>query len=84
MDKVEWQQGSRAAASLSIDGPASSTRGHRYKMEREVAKTNARHNFFINRRVDDWNRLEEQTVNAKSVASFRRMLGIEMTKRLEQ
>lgn len=59
--------------------PAIKTKS-KHKMVREIAKPNARHKFFTNRTVDNWDRPDCQTFNPKSVASFKRLLDAEMAK----
>ena len=41
---------------------------------REITKTEARHNFFTNRIANEWNKLPEDVISAKSVNSFKAKL----------
>jgi ribonuclease P/MRP protein subunit RPP40 len=41
---------------------------------REITKTEARHNFFTNRIANEWNKLPEDVILAKSVNSFKAKL----------
>ncbi len=41
---------------------------------REIKKTEARHNFFTNRIANEWNKLPEDVILAKSVNSFKAKL----------
>jgi hypothetical protein len=40
----------------------------------EITKTEARHNFFTNRIANEWNKLPENVILAKSVNSFKAKL----------
>jgi hypothetical protein len=47
------------------------TRGHSFKIKKKFCKTNLRKQFFTNQVVDTWNALDQETVNAESVNSFK-------------
>ena len=49
-------------------------RGHSKKVHKQRARTEIRRQFFTNRVVDAWNDLDEHTVNAKTVATFKTRL----------
>ena len=57
---------------LTCMGPASYLRGHSQKFVKErVGNCEARNNFFTNRVLRDWNQLEQNTVTATSINSFK-------------
>ena len=47
-------------------------------MREQVKTCLPRYNFFINRVVSNWNRLPEETINAKSLNSFKAKLDVWM------
>jgi hypothetical protein len=47
------------------------TRGHQYKLVKHYSRTNLRQHFFANRVVDNWNALDNDTVNASTLNSFK-------------
>ena len=49
------------------------TRGHKCKLQTELA-TGARRSFFARRITADWNKLNESTVTAKNINSFKSLL----------
>jgi ribonuclease P/MRP protein subunit RPP40 len=52
----------------------SRTRGHSFKMRKRRCTTEIRRNFFSERVVKNWNALDEETVMAKTVNSFKKKL----------
>ena len=50
------------------------TRGHCLKLFKKQSHCDERKFFFSNRIVDPWNSLSENTINATSIASFKRLL----------
>lgn len=57
-----------------IPSPCSSTRGNKMKLFKKRVGTHKNH-FFSARVVNSWNRLDEDTVSASSVNTFKRNLG---------
>ena len=47
------------------------TRGHRFKLYKKDTNTKIAQNFFSNRVTNAWNNLPEETVNARSLNSFK-------------
>lgn len=47
------------------------TRGHSLKLLKQRSSTDIRHHFFSNRVINRWNELDEQTVTAPSLDSFK-------------
>ena len=50
------------------------TRNNGFKLEKCRFNKEIGKNWFTNRVVDDWNRLNQQVVNAKTIGSFKRRL----------
>jgi len=66
-DKVNWVRDLRKICS--------NTRGHKSRYERELTKKSSqRFNFFINRVVNNWNSLDQQTIDSESVNAFKNNL----------
>ena len=55
---------------LNLDS-TSTTRGHRFKLSKEMCSLNLRQNFFSVRVVDKWNRLPATVVDAPSLQAFK-------------
>ena len=75
-DKVIWHN-----PPITIEN--SITRGHNQKMIREklhknregqIGKTNARHYFFNNRVVENWNKLPQEVIDSRTVNQFKNRL----------
>ena len=47
------------------------SRGHQYKLVMKHSRTRLRQSFFSRRTVGHWNKLPENVVAAKSLASFK-------------
>ena len=54
--------------------PSRHTRGHGLKLVKHRVRTDLRQHFFSERVVDSWNGLDESTVAAASLSSFKRGL----------
>ena len=54
-----------------FDTGGSRTRGHSYKLRKKTTLQDVRKFFFSARVVDKWNSLDEDTVSAKSIHSFK-------------
>jgi len=52
----------------------SSTRSHNYKLVKPICHNNARQFSFACRRIDAWNDLPVNVVNALSLSSFKKLL----------
>ena len=52
----------------------SSTRGHSLNLHKRRTNTDLRRHFFTERIINIWNMLDEDTVSAKTVNSFKRCL----------
>ena len=50
------------------------TRGHDMKLVKHRCRLDLRKYFFSERVVDRWNRLDQQTIDAKTVNSFKKEL----------
>ena len=50
------------------------TRGHEKKLFKTHSRTEIHKHFFSQRVIDNWNKLPEDVVNAKSVNSFKKKL----------
>ncbi|XP_065684335.1 uncharacterized protein LOC136096706 [Hydra vulgaris] len=50
------------------------TRGHNSKLRRLYTQNIKQHNFFTNRVVNDWNNLEQETIDAVSINQFKKKL----------
>jgi hypothetical protein len=72
LDGVNWFNPPRETFSRRSDGPASNLRGHSLKFAKVGAvNCNTRDKFFSNRVLDDWNKLDEETVRSLSTNSFK-------------
>ena len=47
------------------------TRGHSLKLKKQIVNKDVSKYFFSNRVVDRWNSLDEETVQAETIASFK-------------
>ena len=50
------------------------TRGHTLKLHKHSVRTDLRQHFFTERIINVWNKLDEDTVSASSLNSFKRRL----------
>ena len=50
------------------------TRGHNLKLRRQLISNTQRYNFFTNRVVNDWNKLEKEAINAVTVNHFKNII----------
>ena len=75
LDEVNWFNPPRETFSRRSDGPASNLRGHSLKFAK-VGAVNCitRDKFFSNRVLDDWNKLDEETVRSLSTNSFKNLI----------
>ena len=70
-DKVNWLAKPRY---ISTEENKPNTRGHKYRIAKEVSKINIRSNSFNNRIANNWNALPEDAVESKSVNTFKTKL----------
>ena len=49
-------------------------RGHNLKLRRQLISNTQRYNFFTNRVVNDWNKLEKEPINAVTVNHFKNII----------
>ena len=49
-------------------------RGHNLKLRRQLISNTQRYNFFTNRVVNDWNKLEKEAINAVTVNHFKNII----------
>ena len=61
---------------LFVRPHATNLRGHSSKLFIRHARTETRKNFFSFRVAQQWNRLDEKTVSAPTVSSFRRRVSV--------
>ena len=50
------------------------TRGPRHKLESQFSKLYSRKNFFTNRNVNEWNKLDNKAVDVTTVNGFKNRL----------
>ena len=75
IEEINWFKEPQKASSLKSDGPATSIRGHKHRLECEkTIKCLRRFNFFANRIVNKWNRLPSDAVEANSVNGLKARL----------
>ena len=70
-DTVKWYKQSKATIYDNGNNSRPVTRGHNFKIIKEITKDNTRMNFFTNRIANDWNALPIEVVEAKTVNSFK-------------
>ncbi|CAF1041473.1 unnamed protein product [Brachionus calyciflorus] len=71
IDQINWH----APLRLNINNYP--TRGHSFKLNREIVKNCApRFNYFTNRVVNSWNKLNANSIEAPSVNSFKAKIDI--------
>ena len=69
LDIVNWTNPPIFNNSRTIEG---GNRNHEFRYVREyAARSSARHNFFLNRVSQQWNRLNYNTVKAPTVNNFK-------------
>jgi hypothetical protein len=61
------------APSVTVEGPAGATRGHKQRMKRRATKCKQSRHFFTNRVVIEWNLLPTYVVEARSVNEFKNL-----------
>ena len=49
-------------------------RGHNFKLSKQRSRTYIRKNYFSNRVVNAWNKLDNKTVNANNLSTFKERL----------
>jgi len=54
--------------------PLNQTRGHMYKLYKQISSTNVVASFFVNRVVDVWNCLPVDIVDFTSLTAFKRTI----------
>lgn len=65
--------------SINLDGPANAIRGPKHRISRQLTKhCDPRYNFFSNRIVPMWNKLDNEIVNAKTVNRFKNMFDMDL------
>ena len=74
LNTVNWLLPSSTASSLNCVCPANSIRGHNQRIRAQVTNCDARFNFIPNRVVNVWNNLGQNTLDARSVNSFKTRL----------
>ena len=72
---------------ISVDdlfklSPCITTRGHSRKISVPKSKSDLRHRFFAVRVVKEWNSLSAETVEANTLAKFKRLLLIDLGQKL--
>jgi hypothetical protein len=70
-DKIMWSSEQYRTPSLKVIGPANAIRGHKKRLVKEKTSNNTRRNFFRNRVVNNWNSLDNETVESKNVNIFK-------------
>jgi hypothetical protein len=71
LEKINWVNDQIKTPSLSAEGPANSIRGHSQRILSEQTRVNCRRNFYKNRVVRHWNKLENEIINCKSLNAFK-------------
>ena len=56
-----------------VPSNSSTTRGHKYKLQKSRSRLDIRKHYFSQRVVDKWNSLPADIVQAQSVNSFKNM-----------
>ena len=74
LNTVNWVLPFSIASSLNCVGPANSIREHNQRITAQVTKCDARFNFLPNRVVNVWNNLGQNTVDSRSLNSFKARL----------
>ena len=65
LDKVNWHN----PPEFSINAV---TRGHNKRIRRQLVKSStSRYQFFTNRIANNWNKLTQETIDSRSVNSFK-------------
>ena len=49
-------------------------RGHCFKLSEQRSRSDIRKNYFSNRVVNAWNKLDDKTVNANNLSTFKELL----------
>ena len=49
-------------------------RGHSFKLSKHSSRTDIRKNYFSNRVVNEWNKLDDTTVTANNLSTFKERL----------
>lgn len=72
IDQINWYNQPKPVASLKLDGPAASVRGHKYRLNHpNINNCQARDNFFSNKVVQPWNNLKASTIEAATINEFK-------------
>ena len=81
---VNFTNGINYSSNTKIDNRRYELRRHRQNLTRELVRSCVpRFNFFINRVVNDWNKLPEEIINSRNTNSFKAKLDVWMAKRFE-
>ena len=71
-NKIDWFNPNTIVSSVSLNGPASSIRGNKHRLNRQFIRNfPQRENFFTNRIVPYWNDLPSVVIDSKSINSFK-------------
>ena len=71
-NKIDWFNPNTVVSSVSLNGPASSIRGNKHRLNRQFIRNfPQRKHFFTNRIVPYWNDLPSVVIASKSINSFK-------------
>ena len=71
-NKIDWFNPNTVVSSVSLNGPASSIRGNKHRLNRQFIRNfPQREHFFTNRIVPYWNDLPSVVIASKSINSFK-------------
>lgn len=71
---VDWHNPNKLSNSLALDGPASSIRGQKHRLTKQLTKVSHREHFILNRVVNNWNKLPPAVIEVKSKNEFKKKL----------
>ena len=71
---VNWYYGSVTRRDLGIIGPSSGTRGSQHRLVVQFTRNDKRKQFFTNRIVNEWNKLDNKVVSSETVNGFKNNL----------
>ena len=71
---VNWYYGSVTRRDLGIIGPSSGTRGPQHRLVGQFTRNDKRKQFFTNRIVNEWNKLDNKVVSSETVNGFKNNL----------
>ena len=71
---IDWHNPNKLTSSLAVQGPASSIRGEKHRLAKQITKISQREHFLSNRVLNNWNCLPADVVSVETKNNFKKKL----------